>query len=65
MDKINNAKPDVLLFADGHGIFNRQFSSLMLMTNHLIGTKSNSLEKTPNTIACHESEIGLDNCPWH
>jgi hypothetical protein len=65
INKINNAKPDALLFADGQGIFNRQFSSLMLMTNYLIGIKSNSLEKTPNTIACHESEIGLDNCPWH
>ncbi len=65
VDKINNAKPVALLFADGQGIFNRQFSSLMLMTNYLIGIKSNSLEKTPNMIACHESEIGLDNCPWH
>jgi hypothetical protein len=37
MDKINNAKPDALLFADGQGIFNRQFSSLVLMTNYLIG----------------------------
>jgi hypothetical protein len=58
VDKINNAKPDALLFPDGQGIFNRQFSSLMLMTNYLIGIKSNSLEKTPNTIAYHESEIG-------
>jgi hypothetical protein len=65
MDKINNAKPDALLFPDGQGIFNRQFSSLMSMTNFLIGIKSNSLEKMPNTIAYHESEIGLDNCPWH
>jgi hypothetical protein len=65
VDKINNAKPDALLFADGQGIFNRQFSCLMSMTNYLIGIKSNSLEKTPNTIAYHESEIGLDNCPWH
>jgi hypothetical protein len=65
MDKINNAKPDALLFADGQEIFNRQFSSLMWMNNYLIGIKSNSLEKMPNTIACHESEIGLDNCPWH
>jgi hypothetical protein len=65
MDKINNAKPDALLFADGQGIFSRQFSSLMLMTNYLIGIKLNSLEKTPNTIVCHESEIGLDDCPWH
>jgi hypothetical protein len=39
VDKINNAKPDALLFADGQGIFNRQFSSLMLMTNYLIGIK--------------------------
>jgi hypothetical protein len=45
MDKINNANPDALLFADGQGIFNRQFSSLMLMTNYLIGIESNSLEK--------------------
>jgi hypothetical protein len=37
----------------------------MLMTNYLIRIESNSLEKMPNTIACHESEIGLDNCPWH
>jgi hypothetical protein len=51
-------KPDELLFPDGQGIFNRQFSSLMLMTNYLIGIKSNSLEKMPNTIAYHESEIG-------
>jgi hypothetical protein len=65
MDKINNAKPNAFLFADGQGIFNKQFSSLMSMTNYLIGIKSNSLEKTPSTIACHESEIGLDNCPWH
>jgi hypothetical protein len=66
MDKINNAKPDALLFADGQEIFNRQFSSLMsIMTNYLIGIKSNSLEKPPNTIACHKSEIGLDNSPWH
>jgi hypothetical protein len=34
MDKNNNAKPDALLFPDGQGIFNRQFSSLMLMTNY-------------------------------
>jgi hypothetical protein len=46
-------------------LFNRQFSSLMSMTNFLIGIKSNSLEKMPNTIAYCESEIGLDNCPWH
>jgi hypothetical protein len=65
VDKINNAKPDALLFPDGQGVFNRQFSSLMLMTNYLIGIKSNSLEKMPNTIAYHESEIGLDNFPWH
>jgi hypothetical protein len=65
MDKINNAKPDALLFPDGQGIFNRQFSSMMSMNNFLIGIKSNSLEKTPNTIAYHKSEIGLDNCPWH
>jgi hypothetical protein len=65
MDKINNAKLDALLFADGQGIFNRQFSSLVSMTNYLIRIKSNSLEKTPNTIACHESEIGMDNSPWH
>jgi hypothetical protein len=65
MDKINNAKLDALLFPDGHRIFNRQFSSLMSMTNFLIGIKLNSLEKMPNTIAYHESEIGLDNCPWH
>ncbi len=45
VDKINNAKPDALLFADGQGIFNRQFFSLMLMTNYLIGIKSNSLDK--------------------
>jgi hypothetical protein len=65
VDKINNAKLDALLLPDGQGIFNRQFSSLMLMTIFFIGIKSNYLEKTPNTIACHESEIGLDNCPWH
>jgi hypothetical protein len=65
MDKINNAKSYALLFPDGQGIFNRQFSSLMLMTNFLIGIKSNSLEKTPNTIAYHESKIGWDKCPWH
>jgi hypothetical protein len=65
VDKINNAKPDAFLFPDGRGIFNRQFSSLMSMTNILIGFKSNSLEKMPNTIAYHKSEIGLDNCPWH
>jgi hypothetical protein len=45
VDKINNAKPDALLFPDGQGIFNRQFTSLMLMTNFLIGIKLNSLEK--------------------
>jgi hypothetical protein len=45
MDKINNAKPDALLFADGQGIFNRQFSSLVPMTIYLIGIKSNSLKK--------------------
>jgi hypothetical protein len=45
MDKINNAKPDALLFADGQGIFNRQFSGLMSITNYLIGIKSNSLKK--------------------
>jgi hypothetical protein len=45
VDKINNAKPDALLFADWQGIFNRQFSSLVLMTNYLIGIKSNSLKK--------------------
>jgi hypothetical protein len=65
VDKINNAKPDALLSHDGQGIFNRQFSSLMLMTIFLIGIKLSSLENTPNTIAYHESEIGLDNCPWH
>jgi hypothetical protein len=65
VDKINNAKPDALLFPDGQGIFNRQFSSLMLMTDFLIGIESNSLEKMPNTIAYHKSEIVLDNCPWH
>jgi hypothetical protein len=43
--KINNAKPDALFFADGQGIFNRQFSSLMSMTNYLIRIKSNSQEK--------------------
>jgi hypothetical protein len=37
VDKINNAKPDALLFPDGQGVFNRQFSSLMSMTNFLIG----------------------------
>ncbi len=36
VDKINNAKPDALLFADEQGIFNKQFSSLMSMTNYLI-----------------------------
>jgi hypothetical protein len=51
IDKIHYAKPDALLFADGQGIFNRQFSSLKSMTNYLIGIKSNSLEKMPNTIA--------------
>jgi hypothetical protein len=65
VDKINNAKPDAPLFPDGQGIFNRQFSSLMAVTNFSIGMKSNSLEKLSNTIAYHESEIGLDNCPWH
>jgi hypothetical protein len=65
VDKINNAKPDSFLFPDGQGIFNRQFSSLMMMTIFLIGIKLNCLEKTPNTIAYYESEIGLDNCPWH
>jgi hypothetical protein len=45
VDKINNAKPDALLFPDGQGIFNRQFSSLMSMTSYLIGIKSNSLGK--------------------
>jgi hypothetical protein len=45
VDEINNAKPDALLFADGQGIFNRQFSSLVSMTNYFIGIKSNSLEK--------------------
>jgi hypothetical protein len=65
VDKINNAKPDALFFADGQGIFNRQSSSLVLMTNYFIGIKSNSLKKMPITIACHESEIGLDNSPWH
>jgi hypothetical protein len=65
MGEINNAKPDALLFPDGQGIFSRQFSSLMPMTIFLIGIKSNSLEKTPSTIAYHESEIGLENCPWH
>ncbi len=64
VDKINNAKSDALLFADGRGIFNRQCSSLMSTTKYLIWLKLNSLEKTPNTIACHESEIGSDNCPW-
>jgi hypothetical protein len=65
VDKINNVRPDALLFPDVQGIFNRQFSSLMLMTNFLIGIKPNSLKKTPNTIAYHQSEKGLDNCPWH
>jgi hypothetical protein len=65
VDKINNAKPDALLFPDGQGIFNRQFSSLMSMNTFLIGIELDSLEKMPNTIAYHESEIGLDNCPWH
>jgi hypothetical protein len=65
VDKINNAKQDALLFPDGQGIFNRQFSSLMSMTIFLMEIKSNSLEKMPNTIAYHESEIGLYNCPWH
>jgi hypothetical protein len=65
VDEINNAKPDALLFPYEQGIFNRQFSSLMLMTNLLIGIKSNSVEKMPNTIAYHESDIGLDNCPLH
>jgi hypothetical protein len=64
-DKINNAKPDALLFPDGQGVLNRQFSNLMLMTNYIIGIKLKSLEKMPNTIAYHESEIGLNNCPWH
>jgi hypothetical protein len=45
VDKINNAKPDAILLADGQGILNRQFFSLMLMTNYLIGIKSNSLKK--------------------
>jgi hypothetical protein len=45
VDKINNAKPDALLFADGQEKFNKQFSSLLSMTNYLIGIKSNSLEK--------------------
>jgi hypothetical protein len=45
VDKINNANPDALLFPDGQGIFNRQFSSLMLMTNYLIGIILNSREK--------------------
>jgi hypothetical protein len=45
VEKINKAKPDALLFADGQGMFNRQFSSLVLMTNYLIGIKLNSLEK--------------------
>jgi hypothetical protein len=49
MDKINNAKPDALLFADGQGIFNGQFSSLVLMTNYLIGIKSKSLKKKRQT----------------
>ncbi len=61
VDIFNNAKPDALLFPDGQVIFNRQFSSLMLMTNFLIGIKSNFLEQMPNTIAYHESEIGLAN----
>jgi hypothetical protein len=60
VDKINNAKPDALLFTDGQGIFNRQFSSLVLMTNYLIKIKLNPLKKTPDTIACHKSDIGLD-----
>jgi hypothetical protein len=55
VDKINDAKPDALLFPDEQGIINRQFSSLMLMTIFLIGIKLNSLEKTPNTIVYHES----------
>jgi hypothetical protein len=45
VDKINNAKPDALLFLEGQGIFNRQFSSLMSMTNFLIGIKLNSWKK--------------------
>jgi hypothetical protein len=45
MDKINNATPDALLFADGQGIFKRQFSSLISITNYLTGIKLNSLEK--------------------
>ncbi len=66
VDKINIAKPDALLFADWQGIFKRQFSSLMSMTNYLIEIKLNSLKKKkPNTIAYHESEIGLDDSPWH
>jgi hypothetical protein len=43
--KINNTKLDALLFADGQGIFNRQFSSLVLMITYLIGIESNSLKK--------------------
>jgi hypothetical protein len=43
--KINNAKPGALLFADEQEIFNRQFSSLVLMPNYLIGIKPNSLKK--------------------
>jgi hypothetical protein len=65
VDKINNAKPDAILFPDGQGIFNRQFSSLMSMTNFLIGSNQTPWKKMPNTILYHESEIGLDNCPWH
>jgi hypothetical protein len=65
VDKINNAKPDALLFADGQGKFKRQFSSLVTMTHYLIGIKSNSLKKMPNTIVSHKSKIGLDNSPWH
>jgi hypothetical protein len=49
VDKINNAKPVALLFSDGQGIFNRQFSSLVLMTNYLIGIKSNTLKKKRQT----------------
>jgi hypothetical protein len=47
--KINNAKPDALLFVDGQGTFNRQFSSLVSMTNYFIGIKLNSLKKKCQT----------------
>ncbi len=36
MDKINNAKPDALLFPDGQGIFNRQFSTSEVENNMIL-----------------------------